>query len=92
MRENGDDHVLLDVREQEEWDTGHLESAVHIVRGFLEFKVEEAIPNKSQLIVICCAKGGRSALAAATLQKIGYVNVKYLEGGYSGYCEDLKKD
>lgn len=87
MQSEGVAHVLLDVREDDEWDAGHIEGAVHIPRGFLEFKVEEAIPEKSSVIVICCARGGRAALAGQTLKEMGYTDVRYLEGGYSGYCE-----
>jgi rhodanese-related sulfurtransferase len=79
-------HILLDVRERDEWDKGHIDGAFHIPRGFLEFKIEEAVPDKSTSIVVCCAKGGRAALAGETLRRIGYTNVRYLVGGYDKYC------
>jgi rhodanese-related sulfurtransferase len=90
IRESDKDHVLLDVREESEWEEGHIEEAIHIPRGLLEFQVSEAIPDKSQRIVLCCAKGGRSALAAQTLKRLGYQNVQFLEGGYSGYCQEVE--
>lgn len=87
MREKGEGHVLLDVREQDEWDAGHIEDAVHVPRGVLEFKVEEAIPKKDQLIILCCAKGSRAALAGETLKDMGYTNLRVLKGGYTEYCQ-----
>lgn len=82
----GGKHVLLDVREKNEFDEGHVEDAVHVPRGVIKFKVGEAIPNKGELIVICCGTGGRAALAGKTLMEMGYTNTMYLEGGYTGYC------
>lgn len=79
----GPDHVILDVREPAEWEAGHMEGAVHIPRGLLEFKIEEAIPEKDKMIILCCAKGSRAALAGQTLKQMGYTNLKVLEGGYN---------
>jgi len=91
MREAGEPHVFLDVREKEEFDAGHLEGAINVPRGLIEFKVETTLPDKRAKIVICCAKGGRAALAGGTLMEMGYDDVAYLEGGYSGYCEEEEK-
>lgn len=90
LRGSGAEHVLIDVREQDEWDAGHIENAIHIPRGFLEFKIADSVPEKSKLVVVQCASGGRSALCAQTLQKMGYTNVKNLEGGYTAYCQATK--
>lgn len=87
LRRGGSDIVLLDVREQNEWEEGHLPESVHIPRGFLELRMEETIPDKHQNIIVCCDSGGRAALAAKTLLEMGYTEVKNLEGGYSGFCE-----
>ncbi|PIR47873.1 sulfurtransferase [Candidatus Uhrbacteria bacterium CG10_big_fil_rev_8_21_14_0_10_50_16] len=81
------EHVLLDVREEDEWNAGHIENAMHIPRGFLEFKVEEAVPDKGTRIIVYCARGGRAALAGQTLLELGYTHVQYLDGGYMGYCQ-----
>ena len=62
-----DDGVLLDVREQDEWDEGHLPRAIHIPRGNLESRVEAAIPDRNARVVVYCAAGNRSAFAAKTL-------------------------
>jgi len=88
MREKGEDHVFLDVREQDEWDAGHVEGALHIPRGMLEFKIEEAIPDKHKLVILCCARGSRAALAGETMKKMGYTNLKVLKGGYTEYCNE----
>jgi rhodanese-related sulfurtransferase len=61
-------HVLLDVREKEEYREGHLERALSLPRGFLEIKVESTIPDKSTPIVAYCAGGTRSLLAAKALK------------------------
>jgi rhodanese-related sulfurtransferase len=90
MREKGAPHMLIDVREQNEWDAGHIEGAIHIPRGLLEFKIAEAAPDKQAPIVVQCATGGRSALCGQALTKMGYTNVTNLEGGYKGYCEVKK--
>ena len=87
MRNDNVEHILLDVREQSEWDAGHLEDDVFIPRGLLEFKVANEIPNKSSNIVVLCKSGGRAALAGQTLQELGYTNVSYIEGGYMEYIE-----
>src|SRR3954453_19706807 len=75
--------VLLDVRESEEWDAGHIAGAKHIPRGYLESRVEGAIgPDRSQKVVIYCASGQRSALAANTLKDLlGYEDVASMNGG-----------
>jgi sulfur-carrier protein adenylyltransferase/sulfurtransferase len=78
---------LLDVREGEEWAQGHLPGALHIPRGFLELKVEEALPDKSRPVVVYCAGGTRSALAARTLADLGYRDVVSLAGGWGRWKE-----
>ena len=83
---NDHDHFyLLDVREDWEWEQGHIFGAVHIGRGLLEFMVDKLIPNKSAEIVTYCRGGQRSVLAAKTLQALGYQNVKSLEGGITAW-------
>jgi adenylyltransferase/sulfurtransferase len=74
--------VLLDVREKEEWDEGHLPGATFLPRGFLEVRIEKAIPEKDKPVVVYCAGGTRSAYAAKTLQDLGYKDVVSMAGGY----------
>ncbi len=76
---------LLDVREKDEWDEGYIPGATHLPRGFLESRVEEAVPDKETPLVVYCAGGVRSAFAAKTLQEMGYTNVVSLSGGYGGW-------
>src|SRR5215468_9841328 len=75
--------TLLDVREGDEWEQGHLDQAIFLPRGFLEVKADKALTDKSQPIVIYCAGGVRSALAAKTLQDLGYTDVYSMRGGFN---------
>lgn len=82
---NGQRPVLLDVREREEYREGHLEGALALPRGFLEMRVEEAVPDKSAPVVAYCAGGVRSLIAARTLQEMGYTDVRSMAGGYTAW-------
>jgi sulfur-carrier protein adenylyltransferase/sulfurtransferase len=73
--------ALVDVRETEEWDTGHLPGAKHVPRGYLESRIDAAVPDRSQRVILYCASGNRSALAANTLQELGYDHVESMTGG-----------
>ncbi len=75
--------TLLDVRERDEWDQGHLDQAIFLPRGFLEVKADKELTDKSQPIVVYCAGGTRSAFAAKTLQDLGYTNVYSMRGGFN---------
>ena len=86
MRARGEHAVYLDVREPNEWNLGHLPGAMHIPRGNLETKVEAAIP-RDRKVVIYCAGGNRSALAADTLQAMGYGDVMSMSGGFTGWAQ-----
>ena len=79
------DHLFVDVREQDEWDEGHIPGAVHVPRGHLESKIEAAAPDKAQPVVVYCAGGSRSAFAAKTLEELGYENVASLAGGFTDW-------
>ena len=83
--EAGERYILLDVREDAEWESGHIPSAHHISRGVLEREIERAIPEKNAPIVLYCGGDDRSALAADNLQKMGYANVASLDGGLPGW-------
>lgn len=80
---SGNGAVLLDVRETEEWDAGHIPGAKHIPRGYLESRVEGVVgSDRSQRVIVYCASGQRSALAAHTLKELlGYENVASMNGG-----------
>lgn len=78
--------VYLDVRESNEWNLGRLPHAVHLPRGNLESKVEVMI-DRTQKVVIYCARGNRSALAALTMKQMGYENVVSMAGGIQGWAD-----
>ncbi len=90
MQEKGETYTLIDVREQNEWDAGHIDEAVFLPSGILPFKIADVVPDKHAPIIVHCASGGRSSLCVQTLLKMGYAHVKNLEGGYTGYCAATK--
>ncbi len=77
--------VLLDVREADEWAQGHIPGAIWIPRGFLESKIEDAVPDRSTPIIAYCAGGARSAFAAKSLQQLGYSDVQSMAGGFTAW-------
>jgi molybdopterin/thiamine biosynthesis adenylyltransferase/rhodanese-related sulfurtransferase len=85
LHANGDRRLvgaaIVDVRDQGEWDQGHLPGARHVPRSFLESRIEGTVPDRSQRVVLYCASGVRSALAAHTLQQLGYEHVESMTGG-----------
>lgn len=85
LRNNGKVHLLIDVRDKDEWREGHLEGALSLPRGFLEIKVETAVPDKSTPIITYCAGGTRSLLAGKILKEMGYQNVSSMAGGYAAW-------
>ena len=85
LHERGD-VVFLDCRDQPEVNLGRIPRAVHISRGNLETKVEAVVPRDAE-VVIYCASGNRSALAADMMQQLGYTNVASLAGGIRGWAE-----
>jgi rhodanese-related sulfurtransferase len=86
----GEVDVLLDVREADEWERGHIPGAVHAARGLLEWYADPTTPyakpdlcgNRDARIVVHCASGGRSLLAAETLRTMGYPHVVNMTGGF----------
>src|ERR671916_292553 len=80
-----EDPAVVDVREQAEWDEGHLPGAVHVPRGHLESRIEAAVPDRSQPVLVYCSAGNRSAFAAKTLEELGYENVTSLAGGFTDW-------
>jgi sulfur-carrier protein adenylyltransferase/sulfurtransferase len=79
--------VIVDVRENDEWVQGHIPGALFIPRGFLELRIEEKVPDKSCEVVLQCAGGTRSALAAKALQELGYTRVSSMAGGFGKWKE-----
>jgi rhodanese-related sulfurtransferase len=85
MRENGEPHLLIDVREDHEFAAGHAQGAKHLGKGIIERDIEYEIPGKSTPMVLYCGGGYRSALASAAIQKMGYTAVISLDGGWTAY-------
>ena len=77
--------VIIDVREKDEWDEGHIPDAIHMSRGTIELDVEEKVPDTNATIICHCGGGGRSALAAESLQRMGYKNVRSMAGGLKAW-------
>src|SRR3954454_20798298 len=74
--------VVLDVREQHEWDESHIPGAKHVPRGYLEQRIGRAAPDLDQRVILYCQSGNRSAIAAKTLiDELGYTNVESMNGG-----------
>lgn len=83
---DGDDNLLLiDVREDHEWSQGHLPKAQHLGKGIIERDIELLVPDITSKIVLYCGGGFRSALAADSLQKMGYSNVVSMDGGFRAW-------
>jgi rhodanese-related sulfurtransferase len=81
---------VVDVREQDEFERSHISGALFIPRGFLELRIENTIPDRSATIYLYCGGGNRSALAARSLQEMGYSNVYSLEGGFSQWQRESR--
>src|SRR5438132_14379848 len=79
------DALSIDVREKDEWDEEHIPGAIHLSRGTIELDIEEKVPDTNAMIICHCGGGGRSALAAESLQKMGYQNVRSMAGGFKAW-------
>ncbi|MDE2141822.1 MAG: sulfurtransferase [Elusimicrobia bacterium] len=83
----GEKLLLVDVREDGEWDKGRIAGAIHLGKGIIERDVEATIPDKNAEIILYCGGGFRSALSADNMQKMGYKNVISMDGGWRGWQE-----
>jgi rhodanese-related sulfurtransferase len=86
-RAAGETFHFIDVREDNEWQAGHAAGAQHLGKGIIERDIERTIPDKDAEIVLYCGGGYRSALAADTLQQMGYTNVISMDGGWKRWVE-----
>jgi rhodanese-related sulfurtransferase len=87
MQQTHDDFILIDVREPDEVAQGAITGAVAVPRGLIEYKIDTVTTDKDAKIVCYCGGGGRSALAARNLQRMGFKNVMSLAGGYKKWKE-----
>jgi rhodanese-related sulfurtransferase len=83
----GEKFLLVDVREEGEWASGHIPGAIHLSKGIIERDVEAKVPDPGTPLILYCGGGFRSALAADNLQKMGYTNVISMDGGMRGWRE-----
>ncbi len=85
MLSGKEQHLLIDVREDREFEAAHAAGAMHLGKGVIERDIERTVPEKDTRMVLYCGGGFRSALAAQSLQKMGYTNVISLDGGWHAY-------
>jgi phage shock protein E len=85
IQDQANQPLLIDVREESEWNISHLDRAVHLSRGVIEIKIEAIAPDPHTPIICYCGGGNRSALVAESLQKMGYTDVKSLIGGFKAW-------
>lgn len=85
LLQSGEPVTLIDVRERDEFVDGHIEGAQFISRGMLDLRIENVVRDRSAPIVLYCAGGTRSALAARSLKELGYANVKSMRGGFTAW-------
>jgi len=79
--------TFLDCRTSKEFKSGHIPGAVNIARGLLEFKIAKKIPDKNAQIIMYCKSGGRGSLACCSIGKMGYKNVKNMDGGWKAWAK-----
>ena len=77
--------VIVDVRDKDEWDEGHIPGAMHMSRGAIELDIEEKVPDLDAMIICHCGGGGRGALATESLQEMGYKNARNMSGGVKAW-------
>ena len=85
--EGGERLTIIDVREESEFDQGHIPGAVHLGKGIIERDIERMFPEVNAELILYCGGGFRSALAADNLGKMGYTNVISMDGGMRGWRE-----
>jgi rhodanese-related sulfurtransferase len=83
----GEKFTLVDVREDNEWASGHAAGAVHMGKGVIERDIEQRVPDPKSKLILYCGGGFRSALVADNLQKMGYTNVESMDGGWKGWVD-----
>ena len=90
IMDSGEQHIILDTREQDEFDEGHIPGAILIPYTEIENKAEEILPDKDKLVLVYCRSGRRSKIAAESLAKLGYTNVKEF-GGIIDWPYEIEK-
>ena len=85
--DRGENFLLVDVREDKEWEQDHLPGAIHLGKGIVERDIEQRVPDPDTPMVLYCGGGFRSALTADSLQRMGYTNVISMDGGIREWRE-----
>ncbi len=85
--EMGEEIFILDIRNYEEWLSGHIPGATHVHRDLMEMRIEGLVPDYDTEFVVNCKSGGRSLLAAEQLMRMGYTNVLNLDGGMNAWLK-----
>jgi len=83
--DRGDDFLLIDTREDREWNKGHIPGAIHIGKGVIERDIEAKVPDTDREMILYCGGGYRSALSADNLTKMGYSRAISMDGGFRGW-------
>jgi rhodanese-related sulfurtransferase len=79
--------AFIDCREPKEYKSGHIPGAINIPRGLLEFQIDQKITDKNAPVVVYCKSGGRASLACCSIQRMGYKNVKNIDGGWNAWVK-----
>ena len=90
IMDSGEEHIIFDTREQDEFDEGHIPGAILIPYTEIENKAEAMLPDKDKLILVYCRSGRRSKIAAESLSKLGYTNIKEF-GGIIDWTYEIEK-
>ena len=90
IMDSDEEHIILDTREQDEFDEGHIPGAILIPYTEIENKAEAMLPDKDKLILVYCRSGRRSKIAAESLSKLGYTNVQEF-GGIIDWTYEIEK-
>lgn len=90
IMDSGEKHIILDVREQNEYDAGHIPGAILIPYTEIESKANDMLPDKNATILVYCRSGRRSKIASESLAKLGYTNVKEF-GGINDWPYEIEK-
>ena len=90
IMDSGEEHIILDTREQDEFDEGHIPGAILIPYTEIENKAMEMLPDKNALILVYCRSGRRSKIASESLSKLGYTNIKEF-GGFIDWPYEVEK-
>lgn len=85
LTDSGDSVILLDVRDEPDYEKEHLPNAVSLPRGYIELDIDDVAPDEDTHIVTYCGGGTRATLSAHTLKNMGYQNVSVLKGGFRGW-------